>query len=131
MYAVAAHLLLKIGVCRGRITSKGGDFVDTLTFLLVLIPNVLSSGIAIFYAYLAYKKSKEPPKDEVWETATKILCSRGGTVYSDDFVELYSELKFFKEHPELDYSSGNIESTMRKVNGREANRTESLSAPTK
>ena len=105
--------------------------MDTLTFLLVLIPNILSSGIAIFYAYLAYKKSKEPKKDEVWETATKILCSRGDTVYSDDFVELYSELKFFKEHPGLDYSSGNIESTMRKVCEREARCKESLSAPTK
>ena len=82
-------------------------------------------------AYLAYKKSKEPPKDEIWETATKILCSHGDTVYSEDFIELYSELKFFKEHPDLDYSSTNIESAMRKVSEKEAHRTESLSAPTK
>jgi len=75
--------------------------MDNLTLLLVVIPSILSCAISVFYAYIAYKKSKEPPKDEIWETATKIICSNGGDVYSDDFAELYSELKFFKEHPDL------------------------------
>lgn len=123
MYAVAAHLLLKIGVCRATIPLKGGDFMDTLTFLLVLIPSVLSCGISIFHAYLAYRKSKEPPKDEVWETATKIICSRDGVIEADDFAELYSELKFFKEHPDLNYDFTNIETVMRKA--REGQRSES------
>ena len=75
--------------------------MDNLAIILAVVPSVLSCALSIFYAYLQYKKSKEPPKDEVWETATKIICANGGNVYSDDFAELYLELKFFKENPEF------------------------------
>lgn len=75
--------------------------MDYLLIVIAVVPSVLSCLISLFYAYLAYKKSKEPPKDEVWETATKIICANGGNVYSDDFAELYTELKFFRDHPDL------------------------------
>lgn len=75
--------------------------MDKLILALAVVPSILSCGISVFYAYLAYKKTKEKPKDEVWETATKILCAQGGIPGSDDFAELYLELKFFKENPEL------------------------------
>lgn len=75
--------------------------MDKLLLILAVVPSILSCGISVFYAYLAYKKTKEEPKDEVWETATKILCSQGNAPCSDEFAELYLELKFFKENPEL------------------------------
>lgn len=87
--------------------------MDTLTIILAVVPSVLSCALSVFYAYLQYKKSKEPVKDEVWETATKIICSNGGSVYSDDFAELYLELKFFKEHPELVQQHNTIRNAMK------------------
>ena len=89
--------------------------MNNLTLILAVIPSILSCAISVFYAYIAYKKSKEPPKDEVWETATKIICSNGGNVYSDDFAELYSELKFFKEHPDIVQNHTTIREAMKSI----------------
>lgn len=73
--------------------------MDLLTFLTVLIPSVLSSCISLLYAYIAYKRTKEPPKDEIWETATKILCnSDSSTKDADEFAALYEQLKLFKDN---------------------------------
>lgn len=74
--------------------------MDILTTIVVLIPSVLSVCVSGIYAYIALKKANEPPKDEIWETATKILCSSGtSTSFSaDEFAFLYEELKFFKEN---------------------------------
>ena len=71
--------------------------MDTLTFLVVLIPSTLSLCTSGIYAYIALKKAKEPPKDEIWETATKILCNSDSTKDADDFAFLYEELKFFRD----------------------------------
>lgn len=71
--------------------------MDYAIMILAIIPSILSVIVSGIYAYIALKKAKEPPKDEAWETATKIICSRSGLVYSDDFIELYTELKTFKE----------------------------------
>ena len=87
--------------------------MDTLTIILAVFPSVLSCALSIFYAYLQYKKSKEPPKDEVWETATKMICAKGGNLDSDDFAELYSELKFFKDHPNCIYDHTTIRFAMK------------------
>lgn len=89
--------------------------MDSLTIILAVVPSVLSCALSIFYAYLQYKKSKEPPRDEVWKTATKIICANGGNVDSDDFAELYLELKFFKEHPELVQQHNTIRNAMRSM----------------
>ena len=74
--------------------------MDFKTTLLVLIPSTLSLITSGIYAYIALKKAKEPPKDEIWETALRLMCS-GHSEYSaaDDFVKTYRELKFFKDHP--------------------------------
>lgn len=71
--------------------------MDILTTVVVLIPTILSLCTSGIYAYIALKKAKEPPKDEIWETATKILCSSSSMKNADDFAFLYEELKFFKE----------------------------------
>jgi hypothetical protein len=80
---------------------KGGKVVDILSTIVVLVPSVLSLCISGIYAYIALKKVKEPPKDEIWETATRIMCSSGQSTYADEFIELYVQLKFFKEHQDL------------------------------
>ena len=73
--------------------------MDILTAIVVLIPSALSLFTSAIYAYIALKKAKEPPKDEIWETATKILCNSDSSMKdSDDFARLYEELKFFKEN---------------------------------
>ncbi len=73
--------------------------MDILTTVIVLLPSVLSSIISLLYAYIAYKKSKEPPKDEIWETATKIICNSTNSISgADDFADIYEQLKFFKDN---------------------------------
>ena len=73
--------------------------MDTITAIVVLIPSILSLCVSGIYAYIALKKAKEPPKDEIWETATKLLCANGSSqIDADDFAELYEQLKLFKEN---------------------------------
>lgn len=75
--------------------------MDKLTAVVILIPSILSTLTSCVYAYIAWKKSKEPPKDEIWETALKLVCARDDCYSSaDDFAKLYNELKFFKDHPD-------------------------------
>lgn len=76
---------------------KGEREMDILTTVVVLIPSILSLCISGIYAYIALKKAKEPPKDEIWETATKILCNSNSMKEADDFAFLYEELKFFRD----------------------------------
>ena len=64
--------------------------------ILACISVIVSSAVSVFYAYLAYKKSQEPPKDEVWEAALK-LCE--GYEYGeriDVFATTYVTLKELK-----------------------------------
>lgn len=73
--------------------------MDKLTLVLAFISTVLSSCVSLIYAYIAYKKSKEPPKDEIWETATKILCNSNSIDRNaDEFAMIYESLKLFKEN---------------------------------
>ena len=72
--------------------------MEKTIIIFALISSALSSCISLFYAYIAYKKTKDPPKDEIWETATKILCSGDSMKQGDDFAILYEELKLFKEN---------------------------------
>lgn len=73
--------------------------MDLLTTITVVAPTTLSLCISGIYAYIALKKAKEPPKDEIWETATKIICnSQLSRISGDDFANLYEELKLFKNN---------------------------------
>lgn len=73
--------------------------MENLTIILAFTSTVLSSCISLIYAYIAYKKFKEPPKDEIWETATKILCNSNSTdKNADEFALLYESLKLFKDN---------------------------------
>lgn len=73
--------------------------MNNLTLVLAFVSTVLSSCVSLIYAYIAYKKAKEPPKDEIWETATKILCnSNSADKNADEFAMIYESLKLFKEN---------------------------------
>lgn len=95
-------------------------------FIVVIasISTIMSSCISLLYAYIAYKKSKEPPKDEIWETATKILCSRESTNMdknADEFALLYESLKLFKDKG---YSTDGISSLEYAVRDKNIGREE-------
>ena len=71
--------------------------------ILACISVIVSSALSVFYAYLAYKKSNEPPKDEDWETALK-LCE--GCEYAeriDVFASTYVTLKELRAGDYKDY----------------------------
>lgn len=73
--------------------------MESLIIIVALISSVMSSIISLLYAYIAYKKSQEPPKDEIWETATRILCSSEKTdKNADEFAMIYESLKLFKDN---------------------------------
>lgn len=73
--------------------------MDLLTTIAVVVPTTLSLCISGIYAYIALKKAKEPPKDEIWETATKLICnSQSSQISADTFANLYEELKLFKDN---------------------------------
>lgn len=73
--------------------------MDILTAIIVLVPSILSLCVSGIYAYIALKKAKEPPKDEIWETTTKLLCAGNSSrIDADEFAEFYEQLKFFKDN---------------------------------
>ncbi len=73
--------------------------MNLLSTIVVLVPCVLSLCVSLIHAYIDLKKIKEPPKDEIWETATKLVSSSPpGAGAADDFAEIYMELKFFKDN---------------------------------
>lgn len=91
--------------------------MNLLTAILVSVPGVVSLVISCIYAYI---KLKEPPKDDVWETAVRLMCARPDDyLCADNFARLYAALKFFKEHPELDGFS-TLEEAMRRGSGKSA-----------
>lgn len=75
--------------------------MNILSTAIIIIPSILSLCVSGIYAYIALRKAREPQKDEIWETALKLMCAKDDCYSSaDDFVKLYRELKFFKDHPE-------------------------------
>lgn len=66
--------------------------------ILACISVIVSSALSVFYAYLAYKKSQEPPKDEIWETALALCRKDDAFDRSDCFARTYILLKMFKEN---------------------------------
>lgn len=70
---------------------------------LACISLVVSSIFSGVYAYLAYKKSQEPPKDEVWEAALKLSadCPYGERI--DVFASTYVALRELKAGDSKEY----------------------------
>ena len=73
--------------------------MDILTILAIAIPSTLSVINSIIHTYISLKKAKEPPKDEIWETTTKLICSGViPVVGADEFADVYEQLKLFKDN---------------------------------
>lgn len=67
--------------------------------LLAVVSIIVSCVSTVVHTVVTYKKSKEPPKDEVWETALRITASQlGGACDTDQFARNYEELKAFKDN---------------------------------
>lgn len=67
--------------------------------ILAAISIVVSGVISVVHAVIAYRKSKEPPKDEIWETALRIVtASTSGMCDADEFARVYEDLKAFKDN---------------------------------
>lgn len=91
--------------------------MDLFTALAVTIPSTLSLVTSLIYAVIVIKKAKEPPRDEVWETALRLMCSKDDCYSSaDDFASLYLQLKFFKDQPEKMKGFTTIEQAMEAIN---------------
>jgi hypothetical protein len=104
--------------------------------ILACISVIVSSALSVFYAYLAYKKSNEPPKDEDWETALK-LCE--GCEYAeriDVFASTYVTLKELRAGDCKDYGFSSFDAmrlfvhnecvTRREKNAGKLNNSQSL-----
>lgn len=67
--------------------------------LLSIVSVAASCIVAVVHAIIAYKKSKEPPRDDVWEAALRITLSEtSGLCTPDDFAANYEQLKAFKDN---------------------------------
>lgn len=68
---------------------------DTLILILAVVSMLCSGFTSCIYAYLAWKKSKEPPKDEAWEAAIRLAIAGKENFDAQDFAELYEKLSIF------------------------------------
>lgn len=88
-----------------------------LETIIIVLPSVLSVCVSGVYAYIALKKLKEPPKDEVWANTERMISSKLNEMDADEFARLYLLLKFFKEHPEDLKGFDSIEDAMNAKSG--------------
>lgn len=68
--------------------------MQTAILVLAVISMLCSAFTSCVYAYIAWKKSKEPPKDEAWEAAIRLMCAKDFT-NAEQFAELYEELTVY------------------------------------
>lgn len=75
--------------------------MNTLLLIVTTISTVTSCIVSCVHAWIAFKKSKEPPKDETWETATQLMCAGKDEMDATEFAKLYTELKLLKDNPKI------------------------------
>lgn len=68
--------------------------MDILAAMAIIVP----AAVSVFHAYLAYKKSKEPARDPVWDAALQITIHDGNACDVDTFAENYEKLSQFKAY---------------------------------
>lgn len=68
------------------------------TAAIALLAIACQTVSTIFHLWLDWKKSQEPPKDEAWETATRICHANDNAFAGYDFFEIYRDLRFIQEH---------------------------------
>ena len=68
--------------------------MNTLVLILVVISSLCSAITSCTYAFIAWKKSKEPPRDEAWEAAIRLMCAKD-FVDAEQFAEFYEQLAVY------------------------------------
>ncbi|MGN0774924.1 MAG: hypothetical protein ACI4MP_14160 [Candidatus Ventricola sp.] len=86
--------------------------MSSIVAFAVVLPSILYFFTSVIQTLVTLKKLKESQKDEVWETATKLLCKTNEQADATDFAMLYNELKYFKAHPEWTIEKGSLRSVM-------------------
>lgn len=72
--------------------------MNTALLIVAVISTVCTCAATCFHLWLDWKKSKEPPKDEIWETAVRLYCANGGEQPEmDEFARVYLMLKALKK----------------------------------
>ena len=67
--------------------------------LLTSIALITSCASTVVHTVISYKKSKEPPRDPIWEAALKIVTSQsGGECNVNEFAKAYRALKMFVDN---------------------------------
>ena len=67
--------------------------------ILASVSIVVSCVVTIVHAVIAYKKSKEPARDPVWDAALAIVTSaQSGCCDADEFAQTYENLAYFKNN---------------------------------
>lgn len=67
--------------------------------ILASVAVVVSCVSTIIHSVIAYKKSKEPPKDVVWETALKLTLENSNRDKdATAFARTYQELQLFVQN---------------------------------
>lgn len=72
--------------------------MNTVLIIITLISSVTTCVVSCFHAWLAIKRERS--KDEIWETATRLMSGRDIGNSADDFATVYAELRFVKQHPD-------------------------------
>ena len=66
---------------------------------LAAVAIVSSVTMNIVQTVIAYKKSKEPPKDPLWDAALQLTITQAnGMCDPDTFAQYYEELKAFRDN---------------------------------
>lgn len=68
--------------------------MDILAAIAIIVP----AAVSVFHACIAYKRSKEPARDPVWEAALQITLHDANVCDVDMFAENYEKLAQFKAH---------------------------------
>lgn len=66
--------------------------------ILATIAIIVPAAVSVFHAYLSYRKSKETPRDPVWDAALQITLHDASSCDVDMFAENYEKLYQFKAH---------------------------------
>lgn len=72
---------------------------ELIYLAITAIPSVCSCAVSIVHMVITYRKSKQPPKDAIWETALQIEMKRSdGYFDADEFARTYESLKSFRDN---------------------------------
>ena len=86
--------------------------MNTVLLIVLAVTSVVGSAVSCFYAWLAYKRSKD--RDELLDAAVRLFPHyQEFTGSIDGLGHLYAALRFIRDHPDADYARSSLEALMR------------------